>query len=244
MLKKYPVAAIPTVQMKTKSARRRGLTAFLSMTSDGSDNVVTAIMKARTVPSWAPLPSRASAPEGVDGLGLGAGEAFPRRRDGRIDVDALNGKDEVFDVLFHSKLLDERAARDRDDQPENHVRERDLPAENAEEKHQATEIDHRRGDEKGEGDADRQPGAREADEERNRRAGAKGRHGSEQRRDEVRSDAAEAAENALAPLGREIALHVRDPKNQDAEEHRDLEDVVDEEVRRRTPARGGVDADG
>lgn len=87
---------------------RGGLTAFLSMTSDGSDNVVTAIMKARMVPSWAPLPSSASA-------------------------------------------------------------------------------------------------------------------------------------TGIVP---KIALHVRDPKNQDAEEHRNLEDVVDEEVRRRSPARGGVDADG
>ena len=47
--------------MPMKIQRSFGLTTRRSMTSDGRDKVVTAIMKERTTPSNAPFPSRAYA---------------------------------------------------------------------------------------------------------------------------------------------------------------------------------------
>ena len=52
---------MPTVQIAIKIARSFGLTARRSMIIDGSDSVVTAIMKERTTPSNAPFESSASA---------------------------------------------------------------------------------------------------------------------------------------------------------------------------------------
>ena len=50
-LNRYPTAMIPSVQMEMNSASSLGLMARRSIMSDGSDSVVTAIMKASTVPS-------------------------------------------------------------------------------------------------------------------------------------------------------------------------------------------------
>src|SRR5665647_2062779 len=47
--------------MKMNSERSLGLTALLSMTIDGNDNVVTAIINASIEPSCAPLKNNASA---------------------------------------------------------------------------------------------------------------------------------------------------------------------------------------
>lgn len=52
---------IPTVQTAANVPRSRGFTAFPSMTIDGKLKVVTAIMKLKMVPSWAPLAKSASA---------------------------------------------------------------------------------------------------------------------------------------------------------------------------------------
>ncbi len=49
---------IPIAQIATNSASSRGLTALRSITRDGRDNVVTAIINASTVPSSAPFASR------------------------------------------------------------------------------------------------------------------------------------------------------------------------------------------
>lgn len=46
---------IPTVQIPMNRASSFGLTALRSMMIDGRLRVVTAIIKARMVPSWAPL---------------------------------------------------------------------------------------------------------------------------------------------------------------------------------------------
>ena len=52
---------IPTVQTAANVPRSRGFTAFPSMTMDGKLKVVTAIMKLKMVPNWAPLAKSASA---------------------------------------------------------------------------------------------------------------------------------------------------------------------------------------
>lgn len=51
MLNKYPTIMIPMVQMEIKRARSFGFTAFFSIIIDGKLSVVTAIIKARIVPS-------------------------------------------------------------------------------------------------------------------------------------------------------------------------------------------------
>ena len=52
---------MPPAQMPVNRASSRGFTALRSMTREGNERVVTAIMKDSTVPSCAPLASRASA---------------------------------------------------------------------------------------------------------------------------------------------------------------------------------------
>ena len=52
---------MPMVQMATNSPSSLGFTALRSMIMDGRLRVVTAIMKLRMVPNWAPLESNASA---------------------------------------------------------------------------------------------------------------------------------------------------------------------------------------
>ena len=60
-LNKYPTVIIPIVHININIPNNLGLIAFLNIIIDGSDNVVTAIIKDRTVPSCAPLISKASA---------------------------------------------------------------------------------------------------------------------------------------------------------------------------------------
>ena len=52
---------IPMIQIAINVPKSFGRTALRSMMIDGSESVVTAIMKERTVPSSAPLASKASA---------------------------------------------------------------------------------------------------------------------------------------------------------------------------------------
>ena len=60
-LKKYPTMIMPTVHIAMKIPSNFGLTAFRNMITDGSESVVTPIIKDRTTPSCAPFASRASA---------------------------------------------------------------------------------------------------------------------------------------------------------------------------------------
>lgn len=60
-LKPYPTMMIPSVQIAMNIPSSFGFTAFRSIIIDGSESVVTAIIKDRTVPSSAPFPRRASA---------------------------------------------------------------------------------------------------------------------------------------------------------------------------------------
>ena len=52
---------MPTVHIAMKIPSNFGLTAFRNMITDGSESVVTPIIKDRTTPSCAPFASRASA---------------------------------------------------------------------------------------------------------------------------------------------------------------------------------------
>ena len=61
MLNKYPTTMIPKIQIPMNRNKSFGLTAFFNIINDGRLSVVTAIIKDRTVPSWAPFANRASA---------------------------------------------------------------------------------------------------------------------------------------------------------------------------------------
>lgn len=61
MLNKYPTTMIPKIQIPMNRNKSFGLTAFFNIINDGRLSVVTAIIKDRTVPSWAPFDNRASA---------------------------------------------------------------------------------------------------------------------------------------------------------------------------------------
>lgn len=60
-LKKYPTTIIPTVHIVINTPNSFGFTAFFSIIIDGRLSVVTAIIKERTTPSFAPFASNASA---------------------------------------------------------------------------------------------------------------------------------------------------------------------------------------
>lgn len=66
--------------MTAKIKRSFGLTAFFSMITDGRERVVTAIIKDRTTPNWAPFESSASAtgmvPKISAYIGIPAGTAI------------------------------------------------------------------------------------------------------------------------------------------------------------------------
>ena len=54
-LKKYPTMIMPTVHIAMKIPSNFGLTAFRNMITDGSESVVTPIIKDRATPSCAPV---------------------------------------------------------------------------------------------------------------------------------------------------------------------------------------------
>ena len=60
-LKQYPVNIIPIVHIVINTSNNLGFIAFLSMIIEGRLKVVTAIIKDRTVPNWAPLNNKDSA---------------------------------------------------------------------------------------------------------------------------------------------------------------------------------------
>lgn len=84
-----------------------------------------------------------------------------------------------------------------------------------------------------------EPRARERDEQRDRRAGAERRHRAKQSTYDVAADALEPPQDALAALGREVALNVADDEDHHAEQNDYLDGVVDEEMYRASPL--GVD---
>ena len=85
----------------------------------------------------------------------------------------------VLDVAVHAQASDHPAGDDGDEQAGDEVEGGDLPAEQPVEQHQGDLVDHRRGDQEREGDAERDAGLDEADEQRHRRAAAERRDDAE-----------------------------------------------------------------
>ena len=73
----------------------------------------------------------------------------------------------------------------------------------------------------------RQPRAGKADKQRDRRAGAEGRHRAQQSRHAVCAQAPETAQNPFRPLRREEALDIGNNKNENAQQNHDLDGVIE-----------------
>jgi len=113
--------------------------------------------------------------------------------------------------------------------------------EDAHDEDDGCDVDHGRGYEEGGRDPEREPRAGERDEQGDRGAGAERRDRPEERPHDVSPDAFEPPEDALAALGREVALDVADDEYHHAKQDDYLDRVVDEEVERVTPLRGDVE---
>ena len=142
------------------------------------------------------------------------------------------------------EFFDHRTACYRNHQTKDDVNDGYLRSENAHQQHQTSQIHHGRGDEKGKGHPQGQPRGGKADEQWNGGAGAEGRHRSKQRGNEICPQPVKPPQDPLAPLRREMALDVGDHKNQQAQQHRDFDDIIEKELDASPKAGAGVQAQG
>ena len=162
-----------------------------------------------------------------------------------LDVHtALGPTDEFLHVVFHVKLFNNRTAGNRNHQPQHHIYDSDLRAENTHEQDETSQIHHGRGNEEREGHAQGQPRAGKANEQRDGGAGTEWRHSAKQSGNEIGPQAVKPAQNPLAPLRREKALDIGNHKNQETQQNRDLDDVIKEKQQASSPAGGGVQPQG
>ena len=166
-------------------------------------------------------------PESGDHLILGVDQPIPHGQVRGLDIDAaVDVADEVLNLILHVQLFDQRAAQHGDYESEHDIGQSDLQPEDAHEQYEAAEVDHRGGDQEGEGHAQGQARAGEAHENRDGRAGTEGRYRAEQSPDDVRANPVKAAKNPFAPLRGEEALNIGNDKNQQAKQERYLDHVI------------------
>ena len=149
---------------------------------------------------------------------------------GRLNVYTAGRKDELLNMLLHVQPLQECTARHGKRQPYHHIENGHLSPKDAHQQHQTAQVHHRRGDQKGKGDAQGQPRAGKTDEQRDGRAGAEGRHRPQQGGHQIGAHAVEPAQNVLAPLRWEIALYIGNRKNQNTEQYCNFQAVIQEKL--------------
>src|SRR6266568_1733347 len=152
----------------------------------------------------------------VVGGGLGGRQLVDPRLDEALEAHAPEGP----------------ACSDRDHEAGSQVERSDLPAKEPEEQDERHLVHHGRRDEKGERDAERDPGLDEADEERHRRAGAEGRHDPEQGREHVPGRFSPPRQQAPGALGGEERPDDPHHEHHQHEQQQDLRDLVEEEGER------------
>lgn len=128
------------------------------------------------------------------------------------------------------QLLNQRSAHHGDDQSQDYIDDGNLPAENAHQQDQTSQIYHGGGNQKRECDAQGQARAGETDEQWNRRAGAERRYRAQKGCDAVCNDAMKPAEDLFRALRREVALNVGDDQNQNAQQDHDFYGIVEKEL--------------
>ena len=170
----------------------------------------------------------------------GVGRALPlRHRIGLSSIDRLAAH-EVGHLVVHMEVLDDCSPGHCNHESHHRVDEGDVRPENAHDEDDGGDVHHGRGDEEGKRHPERKPSARECDEQRDGRARAEWRHRAEERPCDVAADTLEATQDALAALGREVALDVADDEDHHAQQDDNLDGVVDEEMKRASPLRGDV----
>ena len=163
----------------------------------------------------------------------------------RFDVHtALGSADEFLNIVFHMQLFDDCTACNGYDQTDDYINDGDFCSENAHKQDKASQIHHGRGNQKGEGHAQRQSGAGKADEQRDRGTGAEGRHRAQQCGDNICPYPPESAQYSLTPLRREEALDVGDHENQEEEQYRNFDHVVEKKLDASAPAGCRVQSQG
>ena len=179
--------------------------------------------------------------EGIPNLIFGIDQPVPYRQVRRFHVHAALGPaDEFLHMVFHMELFNQRTAHYGNNQTQNDVNHGDLRPENAHQQHQTAQVHHRRGNQEGKGHTQRQPRTGKADEQGYGGAGAEGRHRAQQRGDCVGPQSVKPAQNPLAPLRWEVALDIGDHENQEAQQHRDLDHIVEEKLNAAAPAGGCI----
>ena len=145
---------------------------------------------------------------------------------------------------FHVQRFNQGATRHGHHKAEYHIDRCHPDAEDTGEQHQAAQVHHGGGNQEGEGHPQGQPRPREADENGDRRAGTEGRDGAQQRRDGIGPHPVEPPHDAAAALGREVTLNPGDGKDQHAEQHGDLDGIVQEKLHAAADAPGDVQPQG
>ena len=140
--------------------------------------------------------------------------------------------------------FDQGPAHHRNGQSDGHIDHRDLAPKDAGQQDQATQIHHGRGDQKRKRHAQRQSCAGKSDKKRDRRAGAKGGHRTQKGGRHICPQAVKAPQQPPAALRREVALDIRNHKNQQAQQQSDLDCVVQKELDAPAPAGGRVQSQG
>ena len=131
---------------------------------------------------------------------------------------------------FEMQSADDPASHDGDGEPEAEIGERHLPADQPEQKPERDLVDHRRGDQEREGDAERHTGADEADEQRHGRAGAERRDDAETRRQHVADAFAASRQAARASFPAKRSCAPRPCRIRQCQQHQHFRRVVDEET--------------
>ena len=168
--------------------------------------------------------------KGSDHLFFGIGQSVFAGQGGGLDVHADCFEDEFLHMAFHVQCLDQAAARHCNDQPNDHIGHGDLRTENAGKQNQAAQVNHRGGDQKGEGDAQRQASAGEPHEQGDGGTGAEGGNSAQKSGDTVGPKTVEAADDLFAALRGKIALDVGNEEDQGAQQDGDLDHVVQKEL--------------
>ena len=138
--------------------------------------------------------------------------------------------DKFLHLFLQTQLFDQRAAGHGDHQPQHHIDNGHLPAENAHQQHQTAQIHHGGGDQKRESNAQRQSRAGETDEQRNGRTGTERRDSAQKSRGTVCENAVKPAQDLFGPLRRKIALDIGNDQYQHAQQDHDLDHIIEKEL--------------
>ena len=166
---------------------------------------------------------------------------------GQLRQSRLHGTGSLHVALhipFHPHLLDDRSGDDGDDETDYNVSDGNSSPEDTHQDDERAQIHQRRGDQEGKGHPQGEPGAGEADEEGDGGAGAEGGDRPQERGERVGAKTVKVPQNPLGPLRRKVALDVGDQVDQDREEEKDLDHIVEEELQAPPDSPGGIQPQG